>query len=104
MLWSLGRRGSLWSDRFQLGGPTNIRAFRANSMGPRDGGEWHIFCIGLNGNWRIWCSGFIGRRYVLECRVELNLEYPTQRTLASEDACVDQRGQIGYHGSVYVLI
>jgi Omp85 superfamily domain len=25
-------------DRFQLGGPTNIRMFRANSLGPRDGG------------------------------------------------------------------
>jgi len=25
------------SDRFQLGGPTNLRMFRANSLGPRDG-------------------------------------------------------------------
>ncbi|KAG6829367.1 hypothetical protein H0H87_011658 [Tephrocybe sp. NHM501043] len=28
---------TFFSDRFQLGGPTSIRAFRANSMGPRDG-------------------------------------------------------------------
>ena len=26
------------SDRFQLGGPTSLRMFRANSLGPRDGG------------------------------------------------------------------
>ena len=26
------------SDRFQLGGPTNLRMFRAISLGPRDGG------------------------------------------------------------------
>ncbi|GLB39335.1 putative surface antigen [Lyophyllum shimeji] len=26
---------TLFSDRFQLGGPTSVRAFRANSMGPR---------------------------------------------------------------------
>jgi hypothetical protein len=29
------------SDRFQLGGPTNLRMFRANSLGPRDGGASH---------------------------------------------------------------
>jgi outer membrane protein insertion porin family len=28
---------SYFSDRFQFGGPTNLRMFRANSMGPRDG-------------------------------------------------------------------
>jgi len=26
-------------DRFQLGGPTNVRMFKANSMGPRDNGD-----------------------------------------------------------------
>ena len=30
--------GPTLSDRFQLGGPTNLRMFRANSLGPRDGG------------------------------------------------------------------
>ncbi|KAI0318083.1 surface antigen-domain-containing protein [Amylostereum chailletii] len=43
---SVGMRGgllhnlsgpSLFSDRFQLGGPNNVRSFRTNSMGPRDG-------------------------------------------------------------------
>ncbi|CCM00441.1 uncharacterized protein FIBRA_02473 [Fibroporia radiculosa] len=28
---------ALFPDRFQLGGPTNVRMFRANGMGPRDG-------------------------------------------------------------------
>ncbi|QRV82047.1 small nuclear ribonucleoprotein hPrp3 [Ceratobasidium sp. AG-Ba] len=28
---------SLFNDRFQLGGPTSIRMFRSNEMGPRDG-------------------------------------------------------------------
>ncbi|KAJ3485635.1 hypothetical protein NLI96_g4835 [Meripilus lineatus] len=28
---------SLFSDRFQLGGPVSVRMFRANGMGPRDG-------------------------------------------------------------------
>jgi outer membrane protein insertion porin family len=33
-----GLMGPTLSDRFQLGGPTNLRMFRANSLGPRDGG------------------------------------------------------------------
>lgn len=41
-----GRAGLLWgfssptlfSDRFQLGGPASVRSFKANSLGPRDGG------------------------------------------------------------------
>ncbi|KAF8962336.1 surface antigen-domain-containing protein [Flammula alnicola] len=40
LLWGLGEGGkTLFSDRFQLGGPTSIRSFRANSMGPRDGDD-----------------------------------------------------------------
>ncbi|EDR02029.1 uncharacterized protein LACBIDRAFT_186162 [Laccaria bicolor S238N-H82] len=31
---------TLFSDRFQLGGPTSIRSFKANSMGPRDGPDY----------------------------------------------------------------
>jgi outer membrane protein assembly factor BamA len=33
------------SDRFQLGGPTNLRMFRANNLGPRDGGAPFFFLI-----------------------------------------------------------
>jgi outer membrane protein assembly factor BamA len=33
------------SDRFQLGGPTNLRMFRANSLGPRDGGALFFFLL-----------------------------------------------------------
>ncbi|EMD31954.1 hypothetical protein CERSUDRAFT_119283 [Gelatoporia subvermispora B] len=36
LLWSLARP-ALFSDRFQLGGPVNVRMFRANGMGPHDG-------------------------------------------------------------------
>ncbi|EPQ53872.1 hypothetical protein GLOTRDRAFT_13105, partial [Gloeophyllum trabeum ATCC 11539] len=36
LLWGIGRP-TLLPDRFQLGGPTSVRMFRANSMGPRDG-------------------------------------------------------------------
>ncbi len=35
------------SDRFQLGGPTNLRMFRANSLGPRDGGTPFFFLFRL---------------------------------------------------------
>ncbi|KAF9459123.1 surface antigen-domain-containing protein [Collybia nuda] len=38
LLWGISRP-TLFSDRFQLGGPTSIRAFKANSMGPRDGSD-----------------------------------------------------------------
>jgi outer membrane protein insertion porin family len=38
LLWNLGHRSYL-SDRFQLGGPTSVRAFKNNSLGPRDGGK-----------------------------------------------------------------
>ncbi|GAA5990706.1 hypothetical protein JCM11641_008471 [Rhodosporidiobolus odoratus] len=33
-------RLSLFPDRFHLGGPTSIRSFRPNSMGPRDSGDY----------------------------------------------------------------
>ncbi|KAJ8086177.1 hypothetical protein PM082_005000 [Marasmius tenuissimus] len=36
LLWSLGHQ-SLFSDRFQLGGPLTVRSFRQNGLGPRDG-------------------------------------------------------------------
>ncbi|KAI0341508.1 hypothetical protein BDW22DRAFT_1332695 [Trametopsis cervina] len=35
----VGDRPILFSDRFQLGGPSNVRMFRANSMGARDGSD-----------------------------------------------------------------
>src|SRR5258705_217014 len=41
-MWGLGEKGrprTLFSDRFQLGGPFSVRSFRANSLGPRDGGK-----------------------------------------------------------------
>ncbi|KAF8221118.1 hypothetical protein L208DRAFT_1455434 [Tricholoma matsutake] len=38
LLWGLSRP-PLFSDRFQLGGPTSVRAFQANGMGPRDGSD-----------------------------------------------------------------
>ncbi|CAA7268526.1 unnamed protein product [Cyclocybe aegerita] len=46
VLWSLrgeeggnGKEKTLFSDRFQLGGPTSVRGFVANGMGPRDGDD-----------------------------------------------------------------
>ncbi|KAF8156659.1 surface antigen-domain-containing protein [Crassisporium funariophilum] len=39
ILYPLGGKKTLFSDRFQLGGPTSVRSFRANSMGPRDGSD-----------------------------------------------------------------
>ncbi|KAF8880024.1 surface antigen-domain-containing protein [Infundibulicybe gibba] len=38
ILWGLSRP-TLFSDRFQLGGPISVRAFKANSLGPRDGAD-----------------------------------------------------------------
>jgi outer membrane protein insertion porin family len=38
LLWSLAQGGrTLFSDRFQLGGPTSVRSFKTSGMGPRDG-------------------------------------------------------------------
>lgn len=40
LLYPLGLSGkTLFSDRFQLGGPFSIRSFKNNAMGPRDGGD-----------------------------------------------------------------
>ncbi|KAL0580908.1 hypothetical protein V5O48_001102 [Marasmius crinis-equi] len=36
LLWSFDRQ-SLFSDRFQAGGPLSVRSFRQNGLGPRDG-------------------------------------------------------------------
>ncbi|KAF7309495.1 Bac-surface-Ag domain-containing protein [Mycena indigotica] len=35
VLWGLNGKPSLFPDRFQLGGPCSVRAFRFNSLGPR---------------------------------------------------------------------
>ncbi|TCD68158.1 hypothetical protein EIP91_011436 [Steccherinum ochraceum] len=37
LLWPTGDKPVPFSDRFQLGGPTSVRSFRANGLGPRDG-------------------------------------------------------------------
>jgi len=40
LLWSLANGGrTLFSDRFQLGGPTSVRSFKTSGMGPRDGSD-----------------------------------------------------------------
>ncbi|KAF5369789.1 hypothetical protein D9758_001377 [Tetrapyrgos nigripes] len=36
LLWSLSRP-SLFPDRFQIGGPTSLRSFKINGLGPKDG-------------------------------------------------------------------
>ncbi|THV05391.1 hypothetical protein K435DRAFT_745075 [Dendrothele bispora CBS 962.96] len=36
LLWSFSQP-SLFPDRFQLGGPTSLRSFRVNGLGPKDG-------------------------------------------------------------------
>ena len=41
-MWGIGEKGrsrTLFSDRFQLGGPTSVRSFRTNGLGPRDRGR-----------------------------------------------------------------
>ncbi|KAK7060187.1 hypothetical protein VNI00_000952 [Paramarasmius palmivorus] len=38
LLWSFDQQ-SLFSDRFQLGGPLSVRSFRQNGLGPRDGSD-----------------------------------------------------------------
>lgn len=39
VLYPLGPSPSLLPDRFHLGGPTSVRMFRPNAMGPKDGGR-----------------------------------------------------------------
>lgn len=42
ILLGLQGKPTLFSDRFQLGGPTSVRAFKAFGMGPRDGRKYRI--------------------------------------------------------------
>ncbi|GAA6043499.1 hypothetical protein JCM8097_002242 [Rhodosporidiobolus ruineniae] len=49
---SSGTRTSLFSDRFHLGGPTSVRSFRPNSMGPRDSGDY----VGGDAYWALGAS------------------------------------------------
>ncbi|KAK4694066.1 hypothetical protein P7C70_g8810, partial [Phenoliferia sp. Uapishka_3] len=51
-LVDLSGKGSLFVDRFQMGGPTNVRMFRPNSMGPRDNGDY----IGGDLHWALGLS------------------------------------------------
>ncbi|EKM75679.1 hypothetical protein AGABI1DRAFT_116270 [Agaricus bisporus var. burnettii JB137-S8] len=53
LLWGLGSSGkTLFSDRFQLGGPTSVRGFMTNGMGPRDGSD----SIGGDAYWSLGAS------------------------------------------------
>ncbi|KAJ7054448.1 surface antigen-domain-containing protein [Mycena amicta] len=36
VLWGLNGKPTLFPDRFQLGGPSSVRSFRLNALGPRD--------------------------------------------------------------------
>ncbi|PVG00819.1 hypothetical protein CPB86DRAFT_728922, partial [Serendipita vermifera] len=39
LLYALGSKPTMFSDRFKLGGPINVRSFKYNSLGPRDNGD-----------------------------------------------------------------
>ncbi|KAJ3253929.1 hypothetical protein HDU77_004319 [Chytriomyces hyalinus] len=39
ILWTLGLRQSRVNDRFHLGGPTSVRGFLQNGIGPKDGND-----------------------------------------------------------------
>jgi len=44
LLWSLAQGGrTLFSDRFQLGGPTSVRSFKTSGIGPKDGRQYSFF-------------------------------------------------------------
>lgn len=47
LLLPLGGGPSLFPDRYHLGGPTSVRMFRPNSMGPRDHGTPPFFFLSL---------------------------------------------------------
>lgn len=51
LLWGISRP-TLFSDRFQLGGPTSVRAFKVNGMGPRDGSD----SVGGDIHWSVGAS------------------------------------------------
>lgn len=52
LLYSLDNRPSIFSDRFKLGGPMNVRSFRYNSIGPRDHGD----AVGGDAYWAVGLS------------------------------------------------
>ncbi|KAF9445599.1 hypothetical protein P691DRAFT_805471 [Macrolepiota fuliginosa MF-IS2] len=53
LLWGLaGPKGTLFPDRFQLGGPTSVRGFMSNAMGPREGSD----SIGGDAYWSLGAS------------------------------------------------
>ncbi|KAG8853694.1 hypothetical protein FRB91_004527 [Serendipita sp. 411] len=54
-LYPLGGKATMFSDRFKLGGPLNVRSFRHNSLGPRDHGD----AVGGDTYWAAGLS-FIG--------------------------------------------
>lgn len=60
MLYPLNGKRSAFSDRFHLGGPTSIRLFRPNSIGPRDNSDY----LGGNAVWSAGISAFTPLFYV----------------------------------------
>ncbi|KAL9709920.1 hypothetical protein Ac2012v2_006980 [Leucoagaricus gongylophorus] len=53
LLWGLGgSRGTLFSDRFQIGGPVSVRGFMNNGLGPCDGSD----SLGGDAYWSLGAS------------------------------------------------
>jgi outer membrane protein assembly factor BamA len=90
-MWALGGRPTLFSDRFQLGGPTSVRMFRANSMGPRDGGKHPFVVMQDTAYFNVVDSRFIGRRHLLFGGIKSHIRHSTQAPLAGEDPYVRKR-------------
>lgn len=74
LLWGLGENGAtLFSDRFQLGGPTSVRSFKVNGLGPRDGGACTYPCY-------------------TQCITPLILLFFELKTTQLAESCIIQRG------------
>ena len=103
MLWTLGGRPSLFPDRFQLGGPTNMRVFRANGMGPRDGRACAPFslCVFTLTDDAGAYSGLAWGRVVLGNGSELDHGHPAQTTVARQGSCICERRQTRRSRSMY---
>ena len=57
---SIGNGPSYFSDRFQLGGPLNIRLFKTKSIGPRDGCVCTSILEEVATSTNVLVSGFVG--------------------------------------------
>jgi outer membrane protein insertion porin family len=108
LLRSLDTRAPLFCDRFQLGGPTSIRMFRFNSLGPKDamdslGGDMYysfkasLFApIPTRPDWPLKLHTFLNAGQLIQLDPKQSLTDSVNRKLMGSELLAKPSSSVGF--------